>query len=100
MSEHDVLKRAKGRCECRGQCGENHAWAPKLPARQCRAPNACKLVRLKANPSYWALAGPDLAYPELYRDKVVGVQLSAFKVGRRNTALCQRCRLLIEKAKG
>lgn len=113
-----VMRRAAGRCECIGQCGQNHRWEPGLEAQQCRAPHGCNVRRKKDHPSYWVLAarqgfedreqeGPrvadpdglirrgidtaELAFAELYRPRLVQIWLEPARVGTGAFALCQRC---------
>lgn len=54
--EEVLIAKAGGRCSCSGQCGHNHAWAPKQPAVRCAAPHGCNVVRKLDNPSCWRLA--------------------------------------------
>ena len=100
--DYAAHERARGRCECTGQCGHNHRWVPDLAPERCRAPHGCKIQRLEANPSFWHLAGRDsapLAYAELYRTEVVDVELSPVDTGKigERLMMCQRCAKMLER---
>lgn len=107
----DVGDRVNYRCQCTGQCGHNHQWLATQPAAQCRAPHACYVHRKRDNPSCWVLAtqqGIDdrdrpvvswrLAYSEPYdTKKTIRIELALVELGGVPLALCQRCKLLIER---
>lgn len=128
-NQDTVLTQARGRCECTGQCGENHQWLATQPPKRCAAVHGSNIQRKKDNPSCWVLStlqgfedrgkqdphpGPrtapegeavtrgvqsaaELAYPEFYRERVIQVWLQAVRVGGATLALCQRCRILVER---
>lgn len=52
-----------------------------------------KIVRHAEWPGYWQLTGPELAMPELYRQKVEVVKLGAAE----GKQMCQRCRSLTKR---
>jgi len=98
------------RCQCTGQCGKNHQWSLDARPVQCRAPHGCWIQRKLDNASCWVLSeyqGEDsrgepvrtgrLAYPEHYKPKPVQVLLATMELGGIKLALCQRCKLLIER---
>jgi len=98
-----VVRAAKGRCQCSGQCGFTHAWTAEVRAQPCGAPHACVIVRKIDYPSFWQLADSEsvpLAYPEHYAvDKPILAELRPVTMpGGTVIAACQRCKLLIERA--
>ena len=98
-----VLREAKGRCQCAGQCGFTHAWTGEARARPCDAPHGSPIVRKIDYPSFWQLAdseGAPLAYPEHYAvDKPILAELRPVTLrDGKVIAACQRCKLLIERA--
>jgi hypothetical protein len=122
-----LIQRAGARCECTGECGENHAWTAGILTQRCRAPHGCNIRRKIDHPTSWVLAELQgwednrderaqltdadgqvtrggrtwsLAYPELYRPRIVHVLLAAVELpeGRR-AAFCQRCVILLERRK-
>lgn len=106
-----VMARAKGRCECTTECGHPHTWTPSMAPRRCRAPHGCSVQRKDKSPSYWILAGTEdqpIAYPKPYRRKVILIELAVIAVDGDDTnrakenllAVCQRCKLLIERRRG
>jgi hypothetical protein len=123
--EGALIKRAGARCECQGECGENHAWEAGLPAQRCRAPHGCNIRRKKDHPTSWVLAELQgwednrddrtqltdadgqvtrggrtwpLAFPEFYRPRIVHVKLEAVDLTKdKRAAFCQRCALLMKR---
>lgn len=51
-----ALARSRGRCECRGECGDNHQWTAAQPPVRCNAPHGCNIVRKKDHLSCWYLS--------------------------------------------
>lgn len=119
-----LIARAKARCECTGECGENHNFVPGATKLRCNVPYGCNIRRKKDHPTSWVLAEiqgwednrdartkiPDddgqvtrgartwpLAYPELYRPRVVHALLEAVELGARRAAFCQRCAILVKR---
>lgn len=83
------------RCGCTGQCGHSHLCGDVTPTH-CGAMEGTKIVRHAEWPGYWQLAGPELAMPELYRQKVEVVRLKDVD----GVAMCQRCSALTKRKKG
>lgn len=119
-----LIERAHARCECNGECGENHNFDSGARKQRCNAPYGCNIRRKKDHPTSWVLAEIQgwednrddrkvltdedgqvtrggrtwpLAYPELYRPRVIHVLLEAVQLGERRAAFCQRCALLMKR---
>lgn len=95
MISEELRIRSAGRCECTGECGENHAWEAGLPAQRCRVPAGCNIQRKRGHLSWWLLASTQqvpIAYPEYYLDRIETVSLAEVKLPKGPKLLCGYCR--------
>jgi hypothetical protein len=95
LEKETVLASAKGRCQCRGECGENHRWSKEAKPDQCRAPGGCTIRRLTQNPSFWRMAPTEtreLAFEEEFIPKDLIVVLEATEVLGETMVLCAYCK--------
>jgi hypothetical protein len=89
----EVLKRAGDRCECRGECGHNHA------GQRCAAPNRRHVYWFTSGGVlYWKTAGVDpekateIVLTTAHRDhELVDHELDNL------AAMCQRCHLAFDR---
>ena len=114
ISKRIRKERAGDRCECVGQCGEDHygGKAPDL-TRRCEAPNGVLVYRYKVGPA-WILASDCSDDPALVAERIAdGWRRKATKIvltvahldhnpenvdDENLLAACQRCHLRYDRA--
>lgn len=51
----EVREAAGQRCDCRGECGDDHAGNTCQVGARCQAPNGATIIRHRAKPQFWLL---------------------------------------------